>query len=132
MYIYITQCKYILYNVYIFKNVNTHAFHYVYVYHDQHVLVRIYMAKTATHCNTLQHTATHCNTLQHTATHCNTLSVFTWHTGWGLTYVYIYIVFASDICDLTCMYMKKLTKYANVYMYSDKPAGRENSKTGVK
>ena len=28
---------------------------------------------TATHCNTLQHTTTHCNTLQHTATHCNTL-----------------------------------------------------------
>jgi len=48
------------------------------------------LARTATHCNTLQHTATHCNTLQHmseptcsdgtqcttlqlTATYCNAL-----------------------------------------------------------
>jgi len=31
------------------------------------------LQRNATHCNTLQRTATHCNTLQHTATQCNTL-----------------------------------------------------------
>ena len=33
------------------------------------------MARTATHCSTLEHTAAHFNTLQHTATRCNTLKL---------------------------------------------------------
>jgi len=35
--------------------------------------LNIYVAYTATHCNTLQHTAIHYNTLQHAAARCNTL-----------------------------------------------------------
>jgi len=37
------------------------------------VLLAIWCAFDAAHCNKLQRTATHCNTLQHTAPHYNTL-----------------------------------------------------------